>query len=303
MKNIFKILVCSIFAIFISCEKGEIFTGTPVGTNVVFESIVGTIVTNETTVVDGQKIPITVTLPKSFDEDVNIQATTFIPSTNKRSITSFILPAGQTTVITEVASPPNDNSTLSYTVEAQVFLTALGTSPLKPTVGFDGTQYELSSNVLKLDFGADTVLPGIASSRLSIRLDYESPKIDGATLYNDLNLVLKKTDGTIVQPISNATLALGFSGTNSTALAETRYDDVNISSVAPIDTYTISIFARKLTNTPTNLKYRFVVRFPDKSAKTYTGLLNDLVVTNSSLAVAKLKIVKTSTNEYLVTQI
>jgi hypothetical protein len=306
MKNYYKLLVLFTIVLFFSCEKGEIFTGSPLDNGVSIETIVGIVTINESLIVDTQKVPITVTLPRTFDENVNIQATIFIPSTNKRVNTSFILPAGQSSITTEISSPPIDNVVLSYVIEAQVFLTALGTDPLKPSVGFDGKQYILTSNIAKFDFGPDTVAPNISSSRLSVRLDCESPKYSGATIYNELNLVLKKNNGSIVQPINNTPASFGFSGTNSTSLSETRYDDINISNIdAPADTYTISIHARKLILTPSNLKYRFVVRFPNKTIKTYTGVLNDLVVTNASQAIVKLQIVKStnSTDMYSVTQI
>ncbi len=305
MKNFYRLLILFTIVLFFSCEKGEIFTGSPLDNGVSIESLVGTVTINESLIVSTQKVPITVTLPRTFDENVNIQATTFVPSTNKRIITSFILPAGQSSITTEIASPPTDNAVLSYVLEAQVFLTALGTDPLKPTVGFVGKQYILTSNIAKVDFGPDTVAPSTSSSRLSVRLDCESPKYSGATTYNELNLVLKKNMGTVVQPINNTTISLGFSGTNSTSLSETRYDDINISNSAPEDTYTISIYARKLILTPSNLKYRFVVRFPNKKIKTYTGVLNDVVVTNASQAIVKLQIVKSpnSTDPFTVTQI
>jgi hypothetical protein len=287
LKIVYSIVV--IFSI-LSCEKGEIFTGSPVNTSVQFESIVGTVTVNESTVVSGQRIPVTVTLPKAFDIDVNIQASTFVPSTNKRVATSFIMPAGQTTLDTFVSSPLADNSTLNYIVEAQVFLTALGTSPINPKVGFVGKQYTLTSNIAKVDFG-DTALPGTNSNKCSIRFDYELPRYNvGLSIYNDLNLVLKKTNGTVIQTISALPTA-PINGTVASA-QPSRYENIIFLSTAPDDTYTISIYANQLISSPTNLKYRFAVRFPDESAKTYTGVLNNLTVTPSSNAVAKLKVVK-----------
>jgi hypothetical protein len=302
MKKYLILLNVSILTFLSSCDKGEVFTGSPKDNGVVFETIVGTVVLKQQTIVRGQKIPITVTLPKSFEENVNIQATTFVPSINKRVVTSFILPAGQTMIETEVASPPGDTSILQYVMEAQVFLSAIGTDPQKPSVGFLGKQYLLTSNVAKFDFGSSTEVPDIASSRISIRLDYEFPNYNAVVPSNDLNLVLKKTNGTVTQLVAVSGL---FSGTPSST-NDTRYDNVNISKLAPEDTYTLSIFARRLISTPTNLKYRFVIRRPNKSVETFTGTLNDLVVTNASQAIAKLKIVKTGTGDasnYEVTQI
>ena len=190
MKKTYKIsLLLLMFVFVISCTKGDVFTGSPVGTNVNFVTLTGTITTTETLVTAGQSIPVTITIPQTFPVDVNVQMTSFLPNINKKTTKTVTIPANQSTLVTTMNMPGGDSTPLPYSLAVQMYLTAITTANTDLPLGFSGYQYSLTSNVVTLDFG-DT---GVATSnpdRCSILFDFQYPN-DGHPNFNNLNMILR----------------------------------------------------------------------------------------------------------------
>lgn len=296
------ILIVPVILLF-SCEKeDDVFTGSPVDSNVSFETLTGTISTNETITVAGQKIPVTITLPQAFEDSVSVQVTSFLPSTNKRITTSVIIPEGETSITEEISAPPVDNSDLPYVVEAQYFLSGISTAPNVKPVGFAGKQYSLVSNLLKVDFG-DTTMPGPNANKLSIRFDYELPKYrSSVSSFNSIKVVLKRLDGTTVTTNANPSTPINLTSQGP----DQRYATLVFLSSAPDNTYILNVYAKTLIDSPSNIGYRFAVRYPDEIGKVLFGNFSNLTVGTAATAFPKLQIVKTTVNgnaNYVVTQL
>ncbi|WP_298221082.1 hypothetical protein [Flavobacterium sp.] len=301
MKYSKKLLILFVPVIFLlSCEKDDVFTGSPVDSDVSFETLTGTISTNETISVAGQKLPVTITIPQAFEDSIRVQVTSFLPSTNKRTTTSVIIPKGQTSVDAEVSAPPTDDSDLPYVVEAQYFLSGINTAQNVTPVGFAGKQYSLTSNVLKVDFG-DTPMPNPNANKLSVRLDYEFPKfLTSVTSFNSIKVVLKRLDGTTVATSTALTAPINM----ESQVPNKRFATLVFLSTAPDNTYIVNLYAGTLINSPSNIGYRFAVRFPDGKGKTFANNFSNLTVGPVSSAIAKLQIVKTTVDgnaNYVVT--
>ena len=193
MKIAYKFFIVVTFSFLLfSCDKGDVFTGSPEDSNVEHVALTGTIATTETSVVAGQRIPITVTIPQTFPVDVNVQATSFIVNTNKRFTRTILIPAGETSVLSYVNAPGGDSTDLPFIMSVQLSLTAITTvQSVDVPVGFEGKQYTLTSNVLELEYG-DTSIPSTNAKRLGIRFDFKGPYTGQGPNYNDLNIVLKK---------------------------------------------------------------------------------------------------------------
>jgi hypothetical protein len=303
MKRIYKILFLLVTACFVSsCEEGDVFTGTPVGTNLQFETLQGTITTSETHVVSAQTIPITVTIPKSFPVDTKVQATAFLPNNGKRSTKSIDIPAGQTTVESTMQVPGADQSDLTFNSVLEIYLTGFTTGDEVDTHGFPGKQYSMTSDKITLDYG-DAALPALNPNRLIVRLDWEFPN-NGNPSNNNLNLSFRKNNNiTTVAPNSNTSAAVF-----GTQTGTGRYETININNAVAEDaTYTINVFAAKLKTTPSDIKYRFIVRFPNDTTKVFYGVLSGITVGNAASSIPKLQIVKVTDGngavEYTVTQL
>lgn len=287
-----------------SCEKGEVVTGSPIDTGLPVENIVGTISTDETEVVSTQDFFIDVTLPQKFDVDVTVQAEVLVPELNTRIRRSLVIKTGQTTDSLKVTAPSIGISQFiipykKYSVK--IFLIAFNTASNVVPSGFVGKRYSISSNVLTLNYG-DTVILDANPNKLGINFDFEGPYINLATYYNNLDLVFLKNNVNVLTAFG------GQSQTNSpyygTRTGTGRRDQININNSALPDTYTIAIYAKNISVPPTvlpnppattNINYRFVVRFPDETVKSFAGTLNNIAVGTIATAIPVLQIIKSST--------
>ena len=310
MKISYKIFLLFASALLISsCEEDDVFTGSPVGTNVQFETINGTVATTETSVVSGQSIPIMVTLERSFPVETNVQVMAFIPSTNKRTLKTVVIPAGATSSDTDekMNVPGAELSDLPFHLPLELSLVAITTGDEVLPVGFSGKQYTLTSPKVILDYG-DSAIPVLNANRFIVRLDWEFPP-NGSPISgtNNFNLVLKK-NGTPITITSNSTTPIfGLLGVLLPNPTNVRYRTINFNNALADDaTYTLEVYAQRLVATPSNIDFRFVARFPEDITKVYPGTLTGITVTPPSGAVAKLQIVKTSPGgvaHYDVTQL
>jgi hypothetical protein len=302
MKTSYKFLVLLGTALFFSsCDEGDVFTGSPVGTNVQFETIQGTITTTETHAVSGEIIPITVSIPNAFPFEVKVQAMAFLPNTNKRTTKTVLIPAGATSADSTMQVPGAEQSDLPFHMNLELSLVAITTGDEVLPTGFAGKQYKLTSDKVVLDFG-DSSLPALNANRLIVKFDFEFPN-NGNPSSNNLNLSFKKNGVITAIGNSSATSAPVF----GTLTASARYETVNFNNaVAEDGTYTLSAFAQKLKSTPSDVDYRFVVRFPNDVSKVYSGTLTGLTVGNAASAIPVLQIVKSTIDgvaHYDVTQL
>lgn len=297
MKIINKILIVMTIAFMqFSCDEGEVFTGAPDSSKLQFETLQGTIATSENSVVSGQQFPITVSIPQSFDVDVNIEVIAFLSNINKRTRRTFTILAGETSVDGIMTAPSGDQGSviLPFSQELTVYMSAINSKPAITSdgvapLGFAGKQYTITSNTLTLDYG-DSVFGGVNSNRLAIRLDWANPPANSNPVFNNLNLRLK-LDGNVITVFPNAQTTMPIHGTTTSSA---RYESLNFLSTAIDGTYTVEIFAAKLTSStsPVDVPYRFTVRFPDESVRTFSGTLLGMTVGTAATAIPKLQIVK-----------
>lgn len=307
MKKINLFLFSLLFLLICSCQKNDVFTGSPLDSSVTFENIIGAISTTETVTVASQKIPVKIVLPFAFDKDVNILVTSYCKNNNKRSISILTMPKGNTVLEDFVSSPPTDaNTILNFNLESETFLSGISTVSNPPTPsGFAGKQYSLSSNSIKLRFG-DTVLPVLNANKCSFRFDYENPKYDASvTSFNDLNLILKRSDGSVVTLATPATAVIHGTPTNSANAS--RYESIVFLNDAPVGVYIVSVYAKVLKQIPlTKLDYRFAIRLPGDKSKSFFGTLQNVSLGSASNTIDILRINKTLVNskpEYELTQL
>jgi hypothetical protein len=291
--KIFLLLVSSLFVN--SCDKGDVFTGSPVNSNVEFVTLNGTVSTPDAFVVGSQDLPITVTIPQAFDVDVNVQVTAFVPNINRKSTKTVLFHAGLTTVDSTIKLPAGDSTELPFDLNLQLYLTGITTAPTTDITipsGFKGKQYIMTSNIVDLNYG-DSPLGATNSKRCAIRFDYPdfikatTPPIP--TSYNNLNIRLKK-DGVVTPVSGNSTQPI-----NGTTTSPIRGEAVNFLDTATDGTYTIEVFAVKLITSPVDLPYRFTIRFPENTSKIIRGVLPALTLGTVSTAIPKLKIERTTT--------
>ncbi|MCX6184621.1 MAG: hypothetical protein NTX74_06170 [Flavobacterium sp.] len=310
MKTLIKIFsALIIFILIVSCEKGDLVTGSPEDSDITKVQLTGLINTPDTEVVAGQPFPLSITLPRSFDINVSVEATSFIPNTGKRYRGTVIIPAGQSTITFQMRAPGSDISDMPFKTKMEVFLSAITTDPIREVIGFEGVQYSLNSNKLELDFG-DSKLSSPNSSILSINIDSEGPHWNPniGAIYNALNyrvvkngvyqntIPAKATTGSSLNPVYNS-----FYGKSNVA----DKVELNILNVAENGSstdgeYIIKLYPTKLVSSQMDLFARFTIRFPDDKAKTISLLLPGLVANtliNATTGVQVLKIVKTTSDE------
>jgi hypothetical protein len=283
--NVFTLIIFSLLIILSSCDKSDVFTGSPVGTNVEFVNLVGVISSPETKVAASQNFPITVTLPQSFAVEVTIQTTAFLANINKKTTKSVVIPAGQTTITYDITAPGGDLTPLPFNMNLEVFLTAITTSGVEPS-GFSGKQYTLTSNKLNLDYG-DTGTQALNINRLGVRFDFPFPPGSGLT-YNNLNIVVKRNGVVIPVPAGSTNTV------NGSTAAFARYETVNILNTALDAIYTIEVYSVVQIATPINMPYRFTIRYPNDSSKTYAGIIPSMTIGNQASAIKKIEIIKST---------
>jgi hypothetical protein len=176
-----------------SCSKGEVFTGSPVDTNLDFVTLQGSITTPDVDVVANQSFPVTISLGTvTFPMDVSVEAIAFLPNLNKRSRKAFIIPAGESSITSTMIAPSGDaTSSLPFNLDMKLYLSAITTAPDVIPKGFVGKQYSIVSDTIYLGYG-DTSVPGVNSKRCGIRFDFQGPYSGAGTDFNNLNIVLKK---------------------------------------------------------------------------------------------------------------
>lgn len=282
MKKLFNIF-CLVFiaSAIISCEQDERVSGSPVDNSEIV-TLTGTISTPATAVVAGQKIAFTATIPQTFEGDVEVEATAALPNGTSTNAT-VVIPAGQTSAVGEIEVPAS---------EAPVFMPfnnnmKLSLTAILLTVGETGTHYLLNSNEISLDFG-DTETQAANITRLQIRFDWRGPYD-----INDLDLYLLRVnpDG------SQAVVATGFTGN--------RYENASILNTAVDATYIVAAESYTTEFSPEvgNLPYRYVLRFPDNSVKTFGGTFVDLAEADFIEVLQIVKLTVDGVPTYTVTQL
>ena len=290
MKNtILKYLIVTFIFFALSCEKGDVFTGSPVDSNLPVEQITGIITTKELNITAGQDYLIDVTIPFKFDTDVSVQAETFVPALNTRVRRSVVIPAGQLTKELKMTAPGRGNYILPYKLQAKVFLTSINTSSSEVPGGFKDKIYKITSNSIDLGYG-DLRIADVSPNRLGITFDFEGPYLTSGntTTINNLSLSLRRGGViTSVGSLGATTAPLYGSMTGSGRVKELNF---NNTSTSLDGTYTLNAFANRLISTPRDMPYRVVVAFPNDKIKTYIGIIPNMIVGTAITATPILQI-------------
>lgn len=229
----FFVLPLLTFMVF-SCDKGDVFSGSPLGSKLDFATLHGVISTPDTDVVASQSFPVTVSLGDNpdtpeidlltFPVDVSVEAIAFLPNLNKRTRKSFVIPAGENSVVSTMTAPSGDASTtIPFDFDLQLYLSAITTAQNVAPRGFNGKQYTIVSDTLTLGYG-DTSLGGANSKRCAIRFDFDGP-YSGLSSggFNNLDIVFKKNGA----PFKVASSASTTRPVYGTTVNNARYETIN----------------------------------------------------------------------------
>lgn len=230
----FSFVVATILFSSVSCEKDDPFLGSPAGSNLDFITLQGSITTVETDVVASQSFPVTISLGDNletpgadlltFPVDVNVEAIAFLPNLNKRARKTFVIPAGQNSIVSTMTAPSGDaTTTIPFDFDLKLYLSAITTGQSVILRGFNGKQYTITSDTLTLGFG-DTALGGINTKRCVVRFDFEGP-YSGLTAggFNNLDIVFKK-NGVVSKVSSVGSTTRPIYGTT---VNPARYETIN----------------------------------------------------------------------------
>ena len=292
MRNFCKLIFISCLSLLTSCSKNEVVTGSPVGTNVNFETLQGSISCDETQLAGGQLVKVTVGLPRTFNVDVLVENSAFVRETGKRTRKSVLIPAGLTSAEMMMPIPAGDQPILPFLMNVDMYLTAITTAPDVVPKGFSGSQYSIVSNILNFGFG-DASFTAVNGKRLGVRFDFIDPNAGGNPVFNNLDLKVTKVGfpSFTVSPLSAVNAEV-----YGTVKATTRYESLYFNNIGADATYIVEIYAQRLISTPLSVPFRFTLRFANEETRVFTGVLNNAVVVlpAGSNSVAKLKIEKSS---------
>jgi len=270
MKN-FKtfFLLVSLLTILVGCESDdEKYSGTPVG-NQTIETLEGTIATPTTVALLNQLIPFHVTLPRAFNDTVNVEVST-INLSGGRTRTTVMFQPGQTEADDEV---PCSGGVL-YDTSVNLSITGIALQTPDP-----GKHFLMKSNVIQIRTG-NTAVPPSDNSRLSVRFAWPDP----ASTLNNIRLTVTRPVGT-----STPTLVASEGGRTFSILSSLVSPALNSATNFSSQTgeYLFKINAVGLVSSPVNLPYRFIVRFPDGKSQLFEGVYNDLTTSSPQKTVLK----------------
>lgn len=272
MKSIKILFSCLLAATFLaSCvDDTEKFTGTPVGVMPI-ETLTGTVTTDTDFALLGQKINFTATLPEGFrnivTDTVTVEATTITLGGSVRRATVDILP-GENSKTGEISIGGGGGA---FDLTADLKLTAMNLKSPVP-----GKHYLLDSNVITIASGNSSV-PSERDDRLQIRVSWQN-----VSSPNNIRVKVQRPSGTesILAAEGSPITSRYFYVANSQQLNSqgNPIGEGNAYAFTP-GNYKVKIgvnSANDLPDGPLNLKYRIVVRLPNKEVKvfngTYTGL-------------------------------
>lgn len=291
MKNLKNLLLfIPLLALFASCEKGSIYTGSPVdNTNLQIVTLVGDISTPVASALTDQKIPFSFDLKRTFADTVRVEATTLSNGGRRRKAFVEVLP-GQQVGTGEILAAGGDifNSTFSLA------LTAIELYTVEP-----GKHYLMASNVVNINTG-NTSIPTDDSSRMQIKLAW--PNASSTT--NRLKLIIDRP-GAVADAVPGLTSTVIYHNiTNVDAATPNTPGTSNIAGE-----YILQISAIKLLSTPnsTNMPYRIVVNYPNGKVEVFEGVYNNLFADNPATTTVNeespllpvLKITKTVTDGFV----
>ena len=271
MKNIkFFFFIGLLAATLFSCESDdEKYNGSPVGKDDII-TLDGIIQTTVTAAMNNQKIPFTVTLPRTFSDTVSVEVSTKNRSGASTRVSVDILP-GDVTISDEI---PCAGGAI-YNSSVDLSITAINLKTVE-----QGKHYLIKSNVITLETG-DTSVPSSDNTKLQVR--FAVPE-SGSTL-NNIRLYVTRPDNTVSVPGNE-------SSTPTRLYSVTNGASNSVTSSGLVGEYILKIAAfNSLVTSPVDLPYRFVVRFPDGSSKLFQGIYPALTLSSPQLPV--LRIVKT----------
>ncbi len=282
MKHFKYFFIISTFFFLLSCEdKGEKFTGSPIG-NGTFEDITLAISTPEAIVSSAQIFPFTVTLPKSFafDVDVEVLVTGVNLSQRRAKIT---IPAGSLSFDGTISAPvaiESNSNTSTYTQSCILKVNALVGSNKSSS-----TYFKVSSNFITLKLG-DSSVPLSLGDRCTVRLDSNGswPGI-GLAPFNDIDLIVKR-NGVAYSTSNPANIPP--SAANQSTTTVSRSESFSIMNSYPDGVFTFEPFFKSINSSTVNC--RFVIAFPNNTFKSIQ--FQEVGLTSPSIPVERLKIRK-----------
>lgn len=257
MKKITKIfLFLSAIVFMVSCEQNERFTGSPVG-NLEIVTIDANVSSTVSSALTDQKVDFTVTLPRTFADTVQVEATSISNSGRRTRAYVEVLP-NQLTATGEINAAGGGifNSTFD------LFLSAIELYTVE-----NGKHYLIKSNNLQIETG-NTSIQDADGRRLSVKLVW--PNFSTA---NNLRFNIDKPG------------ALADANVNSISGGKTHV--INIDNNGPNNStsnssaegdYIFSISAISLTASPIDMPYRLVLVHPDGKVEVFNGVYPGLVV-------------------------
>ena len=253
------ILIISFLSVLISCEEDEVYTGSPVdNSNIEIVTLTAQVSTTATSALTDQKIPFTVTLPRTFNSIVKVEATTLSDAGGRRR--AYVeVPANSTTATGEILAAGGAIFNSTFTLA----LTAIELTEVE-----QGKHYLLNSNVVSINTG-NTTIPDEDASRLQIKFTW----IDASSSTNNLKLVIDRP-GTVADALPTLTGSSRFHYiSNVDAVSPNSNGTSNIAG-----DYILQFNAIKLISTPnsTNMPYRIILNYPNGKVEVYEGVYNNL---------------------------
>jgi hypothetical protein len=261
-KIIYKLLLSSIVSFFLfSCEEGERFSGSPEG-NLEIVTLDATISSPTTFALTNQKMPFTVTLPRTFADTVKVEVTSISNRGRRTRAYVEVLP-NQLQASEEI----NAAGGALFNTDFNMFISAIELYSVEK-----GKHYLIKSNTLVIESG-NTTIPDVTTGRLTVKFTW--PEIVSTGNVNNLGLVIDRPD-----PVSNAIIN-GFTSGESGKLhfINDLSTGTNSSTNSFNDgTYLFSVRPILLESSPKDFPYRIVLVYPDEKVEVYQGVLTGLTL-------------------------
>lgn len=208
----FLLLAASVLLLTVSCEEDDVVTGSPNDSGIPYTALRGIITSTDTEVVANQVFPITVSLGDNpdtpevdlltFPIDVNVEVVAEIPNTSKRTRRTVVIPAGENSAEGEAIAPSGDaTGELPFSLDMNLFLTAITSGTDEDIIGFAGKQYTIASDTLSFGYGT-SALGAINPTRFAFRFDWEGPWATNNPARNNVDILLKK-NGAVIPSLSS----------------------------------------------------------------------------------------------------
>jgi hypothetical protein len=258
----YKILLLTFGTFFISgCEEGERFSGSPVD-NLEIITLDATISTTKTFALTNQKIPFTVTLPRTFTDTVKVEATSLSDRGRRTRAYVEILP-NQLSATGEITAAGG----ALFNADFDLFVSAIELYTVE-----SGKHFLIKSNIVNILSG-NTTIPDVTVGRLTVKFTW--PEIVDTDNVNNLSLVIDRPS-----PIANANI-IGFTSGEDGKVH--FINDISIGAHSGSNSYIegdylFSVRPVTLESSPKDFPYRIVLVYPNDKVEVFQGVLTGLTL-------------------------